>query len=166
MPDKETPVLPPQCIREVEYVRTLWCVNVPAGHAPEDILAPGYWAHAATSMKGFDKLEVRAEDGSWYAEYLVLDCARTWAKIVPIVGPIRLDGGRLHKPPATSAEITAAMNDYEVKFRGPRLWSVVRISDGAVLKENEHQRETCEGWLRDYVGTFAHHSGNVTEAAA
>ncbi len=61
-----------------------------------------------------DRVEVMPEDGSYYAELIVLSCDKLWAKMA-VVQYVQL------------AEAETATDDgYEVKWRGAKKHSVIR----------------------------------------
>jgi len=47
----------------------------------EDLLRPECWASVAKMLQPWSHIEVRAEDGSYYAELLVTGVDRAWAKV-------------------------------------------------------------------------------------
>jgi hypothetical protein len=52
-----------------------------AGRLARGLLVPAFWAHHALKLKPLDEIRAHAEDGTWLANYVVLDCSRTWAKV-------------------------------------------------------------------------------------
>ena len=68
--------LQPTRIKQAEYARNEFQITPEIGTSIEDILAPEYWAHAALQLKAHDRIEVRTEDASWYAELYVLKAER------------------------------------------------------------------------------------------
>ena len=134
----------PNRIKQAEYERTVYVVTVEMGTTKEDLEAPSFWAHFAAKFRPWDRLEVRCDDGSFYAEYLVLACDRVWAKV-----------HRLSHVTLTTSDISqtqAALQDgLEVKYRGPHLkFGVVRKQDGAVLKEGMQTKQEADQYLSEY----------------
>lgn len=129
-----------------QYARNLWCAIPEHGQTLDAMLAPIYWAHVAAQMTPGDKIEVRAEDGTWYAELYVVDRGRNWARVAPI---FRVDlVADLGETPVEAAE-------YAVRWRGPHArFSVVRLKDGAVVKEGMLKDE-AERYLRSHVKAMA-----------
>ena len=144
----ERKVETPTAIQEAEYRRTIWLLNAASGTQPDDVLVPEYWAHVGAKLKPWDRIEVRAADGTWYTELMVLDASRQWARVKTLVGPVML----------TSADVsltqTQAADACEVMHRGPRKWSVVRKSDRAVMHEGEERRDAAEQWLAENAGAL------------
>ncbi len=138
---KENPQLPPGRLRSEEYAHNVWVATAPFGVTREQLKEQTFWSHVAAQMRPRDELKVFAEDGTYFAHYLVLSCDRTWAVVhelafVPI-GEVSLS--------------EQALDDYEVKFRGPKKWSVVRKSDNKVLQEGLHSQAQGEEWLQGFI---------------
>jgi hypothetical protein len=108
----------------------------------ENVLAPEYWAHTATKVRSGDTITVLPEDRSYFAELLVLDCGRTWAKVHLL---------RKHDlKPISRPEVK--MDGYTVKWRGPAAkYSVIRDNDKTVLSENHATKEAAMGWLSEHL---------------
>lgn len=157
------PQLSPGNMQEAEYWRSDYAVIAEIGTTPEHLLDPAYWAHHAFKMKPWDKIEVRAQDGTWYAEYIVLEASRTWAKVKQIIFvPLTTADVSLTQSQDMDAKrdnaLTEALANHEVKWRGPKGWSVVRKSDHAALSEGHRLKTDAEGWLRNHV------SGEIAKA--
>lgn len=58
-----------------EYARNIFVVTPEHGTPFEDILKPSYWLHVADTvsmrLRPYDRIEVRPEDGSYFAELIV-----------------------------------------------------------------------------------------------
>lgn len=126
-----------------EYERQDWILNVPHGTEIEDVVAPEYWAHIAQKMRPYDHVEVRAEDGSWVAQMLVLGCDRNWAKVQV-----------LNKFDLTNVKL-AFSNEAKVvpEWSGPQTkWRAKRVSDGAIVSNSQvfEKKDDCIAWIRTY----------------
>ena len=128
-----------QNIKPAEFIRAQHAATIPIGTNAEDLLDPAYWAHVASQLKPWDRIEARAVDGTWFAEYLVLDVGRTFAQI-----------HLLSKHNLTSQDVALTkindMSPFEIRWRGPRLWSVVRKADDAVMAEGMTKDAAIE-WI-------------------
>lgn len=131
---------------QAEYVRNIWAVTPEAGTKVEDMLDPAFWSHVAASLKPWDKIEVRAEDGTFYAELLVLQSARNWAKV------------RL----LSRVELKDAMPEgrevdgHIIKWAGPHAkWRVIRSTDNAVIHEKAESEAAANKWLTDHLRVTA-----------
>jgi hypothetical protein len=145
---KREAVLSANSINLAEHARNIWVVRSEYGVTREDIEKPSYWAHIAAKLRPRDRIEVLADGGEFYAEYLVMSCDRTWAKIVPIV---YLDLTKVSVVSGDQAD--DVMNSYEIKHRGAKRWSVIRKSDRAVLQEGMMTEEDCKNWIAVYLKT-------------
>ena len=148
-PVKEHPPIAginPARMESAEYKRTTWVAIATPGSTPIDLMRPEYWAHVAEKMKVWDKIEIRANDGAWYAEVVVVDVSRQWARINPllVVDLTTKD---------VSMSQAAAMNkaaQYTVVHRGEHCkWSVVRNSDMQVVHEFEETQAGAMAWMTD-----------------
>lgn len=161
---KEDPRLGVGQLEGAEFIFTEWCAKPATGISPEALLVPEYWAHHAHRLTPGDEIVARAEDWSWYARYIVVDCARTWAKLKPLIGPVSLTTHDANLQPAegdhsSQNEVEAFKSGFKLVHRGPRKWSVVRIADDVVMHENEQEKSEAAKWLdkhaRDQVGAPA-----------
>lgn len=112
----------------------------------EDVLEPDYWAHVAPSLRQGHRIELLSADGSWWAMLLV----RAAGKHEAIVQELQhVELGKSVQPEIESAA-------FEVKWRGPsRKFGVIRVSDGAVVKEDIQTKEGAAKWLSNYVQNLA-----------
>ncbi len=141
--------LNPSRMKGAEYERTVYVATVEFGTTKDDMKDPAFWSHVSNKLKPWDRIEVRSDDGTFFAEYLVLASERTWAKV-----------HMLSYTSLTSAEVSqtqaAIENDeFEVRWRGPHLkFSVIRKADDAVLKDGMSKDEAFL-WRKEYVKTVA-----------
>jgi hypothetical protein len=108
---------------------------------PEDLLDPAYFAHVASDLRPYYKIEARADDGTWFAEFLVLEVGRNWVRTY-----------MLAKHMLTTSDVAmtqaAALSPYEVKWRGPHCkWSVIRKADKSVVHEGEESQPGADKWM-------------------
>lgn len=128
-----------------EYERNIFVVTPETGTSFEELQDPAYWAHVAAKLKPWDMIEVRAEDGSYWAQMLVQDASRLWAKVTV------LKHVQLHAVEQKSSEIDGHL----VKFGGPvKKWTVVRLTDKAVLRDGMSKAD-AEKWLADHLRVVA-----------
>lgn len=131
----------PSQFREYAHVNRLWRCNPEVATSFEDLFRPEYWAHVAATVLAGDRIEALAEDMSYFAELLVVDASRNWVK-VKLLRKVELT--------EEEAEPLVVDEEYEVKWRGNRRWSVVRRVDGAVLQENLASKAEGYAWLADH----------------
>lgn len=134
--------LGPQVLQLGEHQRQVWVAKVPKGVEPADVLDPAYWAHHGGKLSPYDKIEVRAEDGTWYQELIVMDSSRAWARVMPVTQVLRFETSDV-------SQSKTAPTGYEIQHRGPRKWSVVRTKDRAVMFEDGGDRGVAEQWMKD-----------------
>ena len=110
---------------------------------PEDLLAPEYWAHISAQLRPRDRIEAWANDGSWMAEYVVLEAGRNWAR-PHLLQVYHFTSG---DQAMTQAD---AMSPYEILHRGPHCqWSVIRKVDREVMHEGEATMDGAVAWLKE-----------------
>lgn len=137
--------LSPVAATLAEHARNVWVATTERGHFKEDFENPAYWAHIASKLRPWDHIEVRAEDGTFYAEYLVLACDRTWARVR------NLSFVSLTDSDVSLSQAEKIIGDYEIRFRGKKRFSVIRRSDNALLQENMHTESDAKKWLEVYL---------------
>lgn len=148
--DSQQIQLGPNGLQGFDYVSTRHDALIPIGVPVSALLEPAFWAHHGVKLKPMDEIRARAEDGTWMANFLVLDCSRTWAKVKQL-DYHSLTSGDVAVTQASEAEVKAVMDAHQVVHRGPHKWSVVRKSDKAVLEENLGEKEKATAWLEDHA---------------
>jgi len=139
----EQPILNPSRFGLAEFERQDWVATAEMGIKPEDLLDPGYWAHVSARMKPFDRIEIRAEDGSWIAELLVLGCDRNWAKI-HIMSAHNLTNTDVSQTQSASIQ-------HKVEWKGPhKKFVVIRLADSNILKEGIADKAEAYLWMREH----------------
>ena len=130
-----------QHMKPVEFVRNVFGVTAPAGSKFEDVLKTDFWTHVAARFHPTDRIEVMADDGSWFAELIVISCARNWAK-VSTLRFVELSESTPDEAPA---------GEFEVKWRGQANGHcVVRLSDKEVIKSNFPTAKEAKVWLAEH----------------
>ncbi|HUV52108.1 MAG TPA: hypothetical protein VMW64_03435 [Dehalococcoidia bacterium] len=126
-----------------EMTRNVWVATVEPHIVKEDLETPGFWANIAPRFVQFDRIEVRQDDGKFFAEYLILNCDRTSAQVHELSW---VDLSTKAKPEKQSL--------YVYKFRGPHgKHSIVRTSDGALMTEKLESKDAALKWLTEYLET-------------
>lgn len=136
--------LAPRSFEADDIVRNTWHAK-PEFETPMDaMLDPAYWAHVSAKLRRGDIINALPDDNSYFAQFLVVDVGKLYAKVVktPMCFEIK---------PAQMLNVEVPKG-YEVKFRGPRKWSVLRGTD--VLKE-DMEKSDAERWLSDHVKAMA-----------
>lgn len=129
-----------------EYVRQVWHITPRPEDGPDCLSDPGWYAHVSRQMKRGDKIEVEAEDGSWYAEGKVMDTGSFGAKVALTLGPVKL----------TNDAVIEAPDEFEVKWAGPHAkYRVVRRTDNKVLKDQCQTQEEAATWIKSHRKAMA-----------
>jgi len=138
--------LDPSRFTENVYVNTDWTLTVERGTSLEDVLNPAFLSNVAARLHPYDHIRVRVDSGEWYAELMVLDCGRVWAKLV-VLSKYELVGE------AVNAE---EMDDqFYVQHRGPHLkFCVVRKSDKEPIKDQFASKAEAQTWLSSHLLTL------------
>jgi hypothetical protein len=131
--------LAPKNFEPSETVRNEWHVKPEYGTPPEALLDSAYWAHVSSKMRRGDIVYALSEDNSYFSELLVLDAGKLFAKVAQL-RCVQITQAQFVNVPVPEG--------YEVKFRGPKKWSVLRGKD--VLKD-DMDKATAEQWLVDHV---------------
>ena len=128
-------------MKRAETLRTLYVVNAMEGTTRKDLLKTDYWCHVSVMFKPLDRLEVRADDGSFLAEYLVISCDRTWTKVKELTW----------YELSEVAEPDEELRELVYKYRGPHAkHSVIRTSDDAVMVEKLATKDEAIVWMANY----------------
>lgn len=147
-PKPERKLLPmePARIKEASFLTTHYVATASEGAEPEDLMNPAYWAHIAATLKPWDRIDVRANDGSWWAQLLVLEASRSWAR-VHCLGIHNLTTADVAQTLAEQMQLP-----YEVAYKGPHnKWSVIRRSDNQVVHDQEETSEGAVTWMRERI---------------
>lgn len=128
-----------------EHQRNLWCAVPEAGTPFEAVLTPAYWAHISARLRPWDRIEVMPEDGSYFAELLVQDAGRLYAKVA-MLRHLKLEMVEVRGEDGGA--------DYEIKWAGPvKKWRVMRKSDKAELRDRFSTQGEASSWLAQHIKT-------------
>ena len=141
---KRVQELNPSRMKECEFERTVYTCTTHENTSPEDLLKPEYWTNVAEKFKPFDKVEARADDGSWYAELLVLETSRRWTRMHMLAA---------HNLTTQDVSLTQSkLQEFAVEFKGPhRKHCVIRISDQEIIHEGESTKAGAHLWLAERI---------------
>jgi len=133
----------PSRMKPAEYSRTVYHASIEHMTTKEDMLQPKFWAHVAVSMKPGDRIEAMAQDGTFYAELLVVASDRNWSAVHLL---------SYHDLTKTSMNLNEEVSDeYSVVFKGPKQWCVVRKIDNAILQDKLHSQDDGMKWLEIHL---------------
>lgn len=131
--------------QNAEHARNVWQAISVHGETLADIMNPAYWAHVARFLKPCDRIEIVAEDNSFFAELYVFTATNNAA----LTGLLRYE---VFAENAAGAGITLmGQREYEVSFGGNfHKWRVKRLSDGEPLVSQLPSQKAAEDWLFEY----------------
>ena len=126
-----------------ESVNNTWRAIIPRGTPQERLLESDFWVVVAGDFMPWDRIHAVAEDRSFYAELLVIDAGRGYARIEPLgihtLAPIVTSQAGL--PPG-----------HEIVHAGPdKLYCVRRIKDGVLLGEGFPSKDEALRFLLDHA---------------
>ena len=140
---KASPISPnPNTFQLAEHKRNLWSIEIPAGVPVSRVAEPDFWVHVTKMLKPKDKIEAAAQDGAWYAEFLV-DKIEPQAVRVWMVHHV--DRSQSAKPEVANAE------DFKIEFGGAHKWRVVRLADKEVVHKGEADESAAKEWLANHL---------------
>jgi hypothetical protein len=144
---KERPALHPSRRMLAEQRRQIHSVVPEFGTTIAEMLNPGYWAHVARDLRPGDRIEVDAEDGSYFAELMVRDAGAQYAKVA-LLREVKLD--------AIEPSATVSLPGHNVEWSGPHTkWRVLRTADRKVLKDGFTTKADGYNWLASYSKAVA-----------
>lgn len=144
VPQPQPPALSPHGLKLAESIYRTYSVTVESVLPRDAILQPGFWANVAHKMRPLDRIEVMDAERNWLSVLFVRSVGTHQALVKEL--------WRADLSPGPAADLSA---EFEVIHRGPRKWSVKRLSDKAILSENMETREEAEGWLRSNLKALA-----------
>ncbi len=123
---------------------SIWDVVPDFGTTPEQLEDPAYWAHCAKRLNVWDRIVARSEDGSWMAEFVVVERGNLYARVRPLPGyPMSL---QVSEPDVDSSMPTG----YAVKWTGPHSkYAVTR--NGDKLRDRFENKGSASQWLREHL---------------
>lgn len=118
-----------------------WVANIETGVPYEAVLKPAFWAHVAHKFTKFDTIAVRAEDGAYYAELLVVVPLKADTVVKELVH-VELE---IVREPGTEMDV----GEFKVSFHGPTVkWRVSR--DKRVMRDGFNSSAEAIQWAKDY----------------
>lgn len=134
--------LDPSRFRESAFVNTDWTVTVEAGTSLEDVLNSAFFANVAARMNPYDHVRVRVDTGEWYAELMVLDCGRNWAKTMKLC-----EHRLVREEPEQEID-----SQFYVKSLGPhKKFAVIRKSDNETIRDGFSNKHEANVWLASHL---------------
>lgn len=158
--DKQDVQLAASNLALLEHVSQLHDAVIPADVHPLHLSNPAFWAHVAAKLSPWNEIRARAEDGSWMGRFIVLDCARTWAKVKMLefhefatITAIKPAQGE--KPIGAAPSYQEIIDQHTYQHRGPKGHSIIRKSDKEVIVEGLGTKAEALAWLETHARSIA-----------
>lgn len=135
----------PTDLHLADHKRAIWQAFASPEVTAKDLLNPYCWAHVARKLEPFSRIEVLAEDGSWWAEYMILKVGPNWVKVA------LLRDADFREVARDAPE----EDELDVNFIPARKWRVLRKKDGAVLMEGLATKDEAIAWKAQHLKTLA-----------
>lgn len=123
-------------LKEVSYARTTYRLNATSEQKLEDFQDPISWSSCTNILKRGDKIEIWAEDGTWYAEGIV-SSVKTASVHIQFYTVAEFD-----------KEDVEPDKPYYIKHRGRGGWAVIRRADNELIEtgiqEKREAKEKCD----------------------
>lgn len=138
MPDAAKSKLKESQCTYAEELRNIHAVTPPAGTEFDVLLEPDYWSHVARRMRPLDRIEAMPEDGSWWAELLVIH-----------TGPVSVMVRKLRYHELDEVDPDEIDNDlFKIKWGGPSvMYRIIRKSDNEVVKDHFRNKSDAVNWM-------------------
>lgn len=136
--------LPATYLSLAQYVSQTYFTLIPLGHTPEDLLRPEYWMHSAKKLRPNYFVRVRAEDGSFDGELLVIQASDTWAKCVWFILN-RRDGDE-----RADADYSPQRDNFKIEPNA-RGWRLIEKASGKVIAKDLPAKADAEKALDNYL---------------
>lgn len=133
--------------QEAEYTRKTWSIIAEHGTTKEEILAPEYLCNLYMKLRPMDKIEITAEDLSFYMVVMVIESGRGWVRSVT------LQYTDLDK---NTQEMPEEVAKYKIEWKGPHFkFCAIRLSDKEIIRKEFTTKDEAEKWLDQYRRALA-----------
>lgn len=132
-----------------EFARTVFAYTPSENVTYDELLEPAFWANVGHKVKPGCQIEVLAPDMSWFANFIVISCARTWIKLAPVSGRVSLVAT---KKQAKSVDLDHDEKGYDISFKGQsKKFCIVRKSDLKEIKDGLPTEEEAKIFLKNHL---------------
>lgn len=136
--------LDPARFKQTEHVNTRHSVTLEEGVTLDDVMEEDFFANVAVKVLPYDHIEVRTDDGAFYAELLVISAGKTWVRTILL----------LKKEIQSKDEVTASFEGYDVVYKGPhKKFCVIRKKDSEMVHEGSEDKAAAIKWLTEHLST-------------
>lgn len=122
-----------------EYKRRHFYAVAEQGVTLEVLKDPAYWANYGAQMTPWSIVEVHTEDGTLWAELLVLACGRAWAKM-HVLRHVSLSTADVERSQVES------MVTHRYEWKGPNKRHCIIRSDGEIMHEGAQTKADALAW--------------------
>lgn len=130
---RKAAALLPSRLKPLGFVGNNWTIVAEHGVTIQQILEPSFFANVASQMNRYDKVDVHSEDGSYWAELLVLSKTEN---------SVTTDCLRFKNLTMDEKALKDHNSKYEVKWLGPSAkWCVVRKSDNVAVSKGNMNKD-------------------------
>lgn len=137
-----------------DYIRTHFVAVAEQGTTRDELKSPEFWKNIAPKVKVWDKIDVLSDDGTFYAEYLVMSCGRAWVKVREMLY-INLTTSDVSATQAEAQDGVVQADSKEghvVAWKGPiNKWSIIRNSDKEYIKKGFDSEADATTALNEYL---------------
>lgn len=135
--------------KNAEFERVVYQACPEVSTTFEDVCEPAFWSHVAEKLKPGDRIEVLTEDNSYFAELLVVDAGRLFAKVA-VLRYVELSS------PDVPEGLTGVAPEFKVQYKGPALKHVViRLSDNQIVQDGIALKADAHAWVKEHVQALA-----------
>lgn len=130
-------------LKSAEYARSTHVAVAPLGASLEDALKPEFWSHVAAKARRWDRIELRAEDDTWWADLLVYRAERL-ALHVRVISRLNLVGA------TKGTKEPELPKGYDVQWGGPvHKFRVIRTADSEILAHGMTKEDAIAWAIED-----------------
>lgn len=143
--------------QQAEQVRNAWRATPEHGTMPDDMLDPSYWVYVAEKLTPFDRIEVVAQDRSFFGELLVLGGNKVsanvrWIQFIDLLSSQENPGqqGEKVEPKRVNTASEDSAPSYKIEWGGPQhKWRILRASDKAIMSKGHVDENSAKKWIRE-----------------
>ena len=119
----------------------------PSGVTMDDLKSHTFWVDIAKYLRSGDEVKVLCDDMSFMARLLVIQSEANVGVRMHV-----LEHYDLNKQ---EEALPSASDGYEIKFRGPRKWGILRLKDNVMVAEDLDTREDAQRQLASHIKAMA-----------
>lgn len=141
--------LPSRCFKQAEVARVEYHAVIPVGIPFKNINDPKYWSNCAMMMRQLTKIEVVAEDMSYYAEGIVVSCNKVGA----VIRWVNYHDWSPKEGEDSGEQDLYSQDELEVGWGGPtQKWRIIRTSDNQVIESGIAEKSEAYKRIGELLG--------------